>query len=87
MSMTSVFFSKNSSLPLPFLLMGAYMISSFSTLSFFVYDLVKGLQTLASTTTVGEGKSKLLPFVHVTLFYGVFVETRAILGERSICGE
>ena len=87
MSITSMYFSTTSTLPLPFLLMGASIMSSFSTLFFFVDDLVKGLLALASTVVAGEGKSNLLPFVHVALVDGVFVVFGDGLGEKSLCGE
>jgi hypothetical protein len=87
MSMTSICFSTTSTLPLPFLLMGASVISSFSTPSFLVDDLVKGLLALASTTVVGEGKSNLLPFVPVALADGISANSRVGWGGNSLCGE
>jgi hypothetical protein len=64
-SITSMCFSIASTLPLPFFLTGAYIMSSFSTLSFFVDDLVKGLLALVSTAIDGDGKSNILPIVPV----------------------
>jgi hypothetical protein len=80
-------FSTTSTLPLPFLLMGAYVMSSFSTLSFLVDDLVKGLLTLVSTATDGDGKSNLLPFVPADLTDGISANSRVGWGENSLCGE
>ena len=84
MSMTSICFSTTSTLPLPFLLIEAYGMTSFSTLSFLTNDLVKGLLALASTAVAGEGKSNLLPFVHVALADGSFVISGAGWGEKSL---
>jgi hypothetical protein len=60
---------------------------SFSTLSFFSDDLVKGLLALDSTAKTGERKSNLLPFVHVALVGGFSANYGAGLGEKSLCGE
>jgi hypothetical protein len=75
MSINSIFFSTTSSLPLPFILIGASTMSSFLILSFFADDLVKGLLTLASTVIDGKGKSNLLPFVTMALVDGVYAES------------
>jgi hypothetical protein len=60
---------------------------SFSTLSFFVDDLVKGLLDLASIVVASKGKSNLLPFVPVALVDGVSTIKGAGLCEKSLCGE
>jgi hypothetical protein len=87
MSMTSIYFSTNSNLPLPFLLMGASIMSSFSTPSFLDDDLVKVLLDLVSTTLVGEGKSNLLPLVPLALADGSSANFGASWGETSHYGE
>jgi hypothetical protein len=87
MSMNLICFSTTSTLTLPFLFMGAFIMSSFSTLSFSVDHLVKGLLDLVSTAIAGEGKSNLLPFVHVNLVDGVYVVFGVGLGEKSLSGE
>jgi hypothetical protein len=87
MSMNSICFSTALTLPLPFLFMGYYVMSSFSTPSFLVDDLVKGLLALASTTVASKGKSNLFPFVLVALADGISANSRAGWGEKSLCGE
>jgi hypothetical protein len=62
MSMTSICFSVVQILPLSFLLTGASIMTSCSTFSFLVDDLVKGILSLFSSATVGEGKSNFLLF-------------------------
>jgi hypothetical protein len=62
-------------------------MSSFSILYFFVDDLVKGLLTLASNATDGEGKNNILPFEPVALFDGDSTNFGADLGETSLYGE
>jgi hypothetical protein len=67
--------------------MGASIMSYFSTLSFFVDDLVKHLLALVSTATDGDGKNNLLPFVPVALADGISANSGAGWGETSLCGE
>jgi hypothetical protein len=52
MSIVSTSFSTFSPLPLPFFLIGAFIVASFSAVSFWDDDLVKGLLALVSTPTV-----------------------------------
>jgi hypothetical protein len=59
----------------------------FSTVSFLVDDLVKGLLALVSTATVGEGKSNFLPFFPVVLAEGISANSGVGWGENSLCGE
>jgi hypothetical protein len=87
MSITSMCSSIGTVLPLPFLLIGVSNVSSFTMLSCFVDDLVKGLLALALSATDGEEKSNLLPFEPVALVDGVSTDFGAGLGETSLCGE
>jgi hypothetical protein len=87
MSMNSICFSTTSILPLSFLLTGASVMTSFSTVSFLVDDLVKGLLDLTSTAVAGEGKSNLLPFLPVALANGISANSRAGWGENTLCGD
>ena len=75
MSMTSMCFSTVSILPLSFLLTGDFVMTFFSSFSFLVDDLVKGLLSLVSTAAVGEGKSNFLPFLLMVLDEGIYANS------------
>jgi hypothetical protein len=87
MSMNSTCFSTVSILPLSFLLTEASIMTSFSTVSFLVDDLVKGLLALISTAIAGEGKSNFLPFLPMALVDGISASFGAGWGENSLSGE
>jgi hypothetical protein len=62
-------------------------MDSCSTVSFWADDLVKGLLSLVSTTIVGEGKSKFIPFFTVVLSEGTSSSFGAGWGENYLWGE
>jgi len=84
MSMTSKCFSTVSIFPLSFLLTRASVMNSILVVSFLVDDLMKGLLALASTATVGEGKSNFLPLFIVVLAEGISVNFGVGWHENSL---
>jgi hypothetical protein len=62
-------------------------MTSFSTVSFLVDDLVKGLLDLISTVVAGERESNFFPFFPMALADGISANSGAGWGENSFCGE
>jgi hypothetical protein len=75
-------------LPLNFFGTEALGMTSTSTTSLWVDDIVKGILTMVLVVGAGEGKCNFLPFLVVVLVdEGTFSNSGAGGGESYFCGE